>query len=243
MTVPESPLRSPLLVAALILLGVMLAAELGSAAVLAGAPVPGVITDDPGVLAKQPPGRGIGYLALLDVLLVFVIVQYLLALLVSGRVQGRLHGILTLVLSLLVALTALGLALIALVELLVMVSLFFAVPFGTIAYVAVWGGFARATAASLLGLVVMLEVIGLILLVLAHPKLLARKGLVVVAVLSLLLKIVLLVLHGVVPRVMVAMTDNIGAIVAAVVALVVAIVFLVLSVPSIVRMLRVDRLA
>lgn len=243
MAVPESPLRRAPLVAALILLVVVLAVELGSATVLAGAPVAGVVTDDPGVLAEQPPGRGIGYLALLDVLLVFVVLEYLLSFVLPGRVQGRVHGIATLVLSVLVALAALGLALIALAEVLVMISLFLAAPFGTIAYVAIWGGFARGTAAALLGLAMLLQVIGLILLVLAHPKLLARRGLVVIAILSLVLKLVLLILHGIVPRVVAAITDDVGAIITAIVALVVAIVFAVVSLPSIIRVLRVDRLA
>lgn len=190
----------------------------------------------------EPPGRGINYLALVDVFLLFVIGQYVVAQFGLGRLQGRVTGIVTFIGSIIMLIVGLLLLMLAIVEVLVMISLFAAVPFGTIAYLGIWGGFPRSSAGGTLGLMMTAQVVGLILLVLAHPMFVRQRGLLVLSGLSLVLKLVLGFLHAFVPRPVVAITDDIGAIVSAICGLIVAIFFLIVSLPSIVRVLRVDRI-
>lgn len=191
----------------------------------------------------EPPGRGISYLAFVDVALVFLIGQYLLSQVLTGRVHGRVTGIGTLVGSFVMIFVALIALIVAIIEIIIMVSLFFAFPFGTAAYMAIWGGFPRGEAAALLGALLVLQVVSLILLVLAQPKMLRQRGFVVVSIIALVLKLVLSFLHAFVPRPVVAIADDLGAIVNSLIGLILAIVFLVVSIPSIVKALRVDRLA
>jgi hypothetical protein len=64
-----------------------------------------------------------------------------LSLVVPQGVQGRAQGVVTLIASLVLILVALLLLILAFVELLVMVSLFLAAPFGTLVYLVRWGFF------------------------------------------------------------------------------------------------------
>lgn len=193
--------------------------------------------------ADEPPGRGISYLAFVDLALVFLIGQYLLSQVLTGRVHGRVTGIGTVVGSFVMVFVALIALIVAIIEIIIMISLFFAVPFGTAAYLAIWGGFPRGQAAAMLTALLVLQVVSLILLVLAQPKMLRQRGFVVVAAIALVLKLVLSFLHALVPRPVVAIADDLGAIIISLVGLVLAIVFLIVSIPSIVKALRVDRLA
>jgi hypothetical protein len=252
---PELAIRRSPLIAAFVCVLLVLVLELGAPHLLGGDETAGAIGDAINGLDEQvgpvgdqlgdvgePPGRGISYLALVDVFVLFLLLQYVLTLVAPARLQGRLTGIITLVGSFLIILAGFVLLLIAVVEVLVMVSLFLAAPFGTIAYLGRWGGFPRNTAAGLLTTILTLQVVSALLLVVAHPKLLRQRGLVVVTIVSLVLKLILGFLHGLVPRPLVAISDDVGAIVTAICGLVIAVVFLVLSVPAIGKMLRVDRL-
>jgi hypothetical protein len=66
-----------------------------------------------------------------------------LALVLNPNTQAKLQGIVTLILSFLLALGCIVLIILTFVKLLIMVTLFFAVPFGTLAYLAIWGSFPR----------------------------------------------------------------------------------------------------
>jgi hypothetical protein len=124
------------------------------------------------------------------------------------------------------------------VELTVLVSLFLAAPFGTLAYLAVWGFFPVGEAAVLLGLVLLLKLVWAGLLVLAQPRFLQNKGLVLLMLTTLLCTVLLEFLHRLVPGILVSITDDVGALVFAVVAIVWSLVLLIGSIPAIVKALR-----
>jgi len=75
--------------------------------------------------------------------------------------------------------------------------------------------------------------------VLAQPRFLQNKGLVALILTSLLGNVVAVFLHGLVPGILVSITDDIAAIVFAVVAIIWAIILLIGSIPAIVRALQV----
>lgn len=249
-------LRKPFFFAALILAFLAVLVELGSTAllpetkvsasefeaVLAGSGMEeslelipdrereiGRLRDEP------PPGLGIRSMALLDGLILFTMGLVGLPLLLTHGVHGRIQGLLTLIVSVLVILGGIMLAFWVLGNLLVMVGLFMAAPFGTIAYMAKWGFFDRAGAAAMLGLLMILKLGFGICLVLAQQRFLQNKGLMLILGTSLLANLVVSFLHGLVPVFLVSITDAIGALVVIILALIWAIVFLVGSIISVVK--------
>jgi hypothetical protein len=191
---------------------------------------------DQGVTA--PPGRAIPYLALVDGVALFTVALMAAGLVVPHRLQGRLQGGVTAVFAILLILTALVLLGIAVVEVVTMVALFLAFPFGTIAYLIIWGFFPRGAATGLLSALMFLKFVFAGAMVLAQPRFLENKGLTTLVVTSLVCNVVAGFLHGMVPVILVSITDDIAAIVFAVVAIVWGIVLLVGSVPAVVRAAR-----
>ena len=256
-------LRTPFLLAALVLILLVVLVELGATALvgqttepagsLQGAftPYRGDLTDEQvnGQLQaaqqqlgdEHPPGMGIPDLALLDAVLLFTIALMAAALLVPERVQGRLQGIVTLVVSIVLLILALLLAIKAFVLLLVMVALFSAVPFGTLAYLAIWGFFDRTGARVALTLIMGLKLAFVVCLLLAHQRFLQLKSLVLLTVTSLVATIIVSFLHGLVPIILVSITDAVAAIVVCILAIIWAVVLLVGSLPAIVKALRVSQ--
>ena len=187
------------------------------------------------------PGLAIPYLALLDGLLLFAVLLVGLSLAVPERVHGRIQGLATAIVSLVVVLLALLLVPLALVLLLVMFGLFVATPFGTIAYLAIWGFFDRGGAAIALSALMALKVLFAVLLVLSQPRFLQNKGLVLLIATSLVANVVVAFLHGVVPLVMVSITDALAAIVVGILAAIWAILMLVGALISIFKAIRVAK--
>lgn len=243
--------RRPLfLIAAFALLLVVLV-ELGSGLVVGGgsagpvgpmaAGVPGVAPDMiDGVDAESPPGNGIGYLVLVDGFLLFSVAMLGLSFLLSQRLYGRIQGIVTLVVSVLWLLWSLVMALAAFVLLMVMIGLFVAVPFGTIAYLAIWGFFPRGDAATVLGLLLFLKLVFLGFLVFSQQKFLRITALMIHIALSFVLQLVLGLVQGLLPFVVVSIGDQLMALVVAVVAIVGSLVSLVSSLPAVVNAVRVS---
>jgi len=159
------------------------------------------------------------------------------------RIQGRIQGVATLVFSVLLIIAALVLLVIAVAQLILMVSLLLAVPFGTIAYLILWGFFPRGQAGVLLSLLMFLKLVFAGMLVAAQPRFLANKGLVALTLTTLVCTIVIAFLHGLVPGILVSITDDVAAIVFAVVGIVWAIVLLIGSIPAIVAAVRVSATA
>ena len=186
----------------------------------------------------QPPGKAIAYMALVDG-------QWLLALILSGlpilvpeRVQGKIQGVVFLIVGILIVLGSILLALIALALLLIMVALFLAAPFGTIAYICKWGFFDESGAAAMLSLIMLLKLCTVIMLVLSQQGFLKVKSLVLLTLTSLLCNIIIAFLHGLVPGVLVSITDMLGAIVMAILALIWGIVAVIDGIVSVVFVLK-----
>lgn len=235
-------LRAPFLVLGVVAAALVVMVELGSGLALGGGTRDSdlvaqgreldVEVDADGV--EEPPGRAIPYLALVDVIVLYTLGLMALALIVPDRLHGRVQGVATLIGSIVLIIVALILAILALVELLVMVALFLAPPFGTIAYLAVWGFFPRGDAAAVLGLLLFLKLAGAVCLVLANQRFLVLKRLLVLLGTSAVCTLLIGFLHGLVPMVLVSILDSVAAVVIAVVAIVWGIVLLIGAIPSIV---------
>lgn len=189
----------------------------------------------------EPPGLGIPYLALVDGLLLFTVALMGASLLLRERIHARVQGCTTLGFSCLMLLAALGLTVVAFAALIVMVALFLAVPFGTIAYLSRYGFFDRGGASVALGLVMTLKIAFVICLVLAHQRFLQNVGLVLLTLTSLIGTLIVGFLHGLVPGFLVSITDAIAAIILAVLAIIWALVLFILSLPATLKALRIDR--
>lgn len=183
----------------------------------------------------DPPGIAIRYLALLHGLLLFSVGLLALGLLVPERLHGRAQGCVSLVVALVAIFGGIALLIVAFVKLLTMVALFVATPFGTLAYLALFGFFDRGGATTVLSLVLALLLGFALCLVIAQPRFLASKGLVLMTLTCLVAVVLVAFLHGFVPLFLVSIADAIAAIVVAVLALVWALVMLVLSIPALVK--------
>jgi hypothetical protein len=184
---------------------------------------------------QKPPGLGVPSLGLLDSLLLFSLIVVGLGLIVPERLHGRVQGIGWLIVSILVLIAAIVLILVTLVKALIMIALFLAAPFGTIAYLGMYGSFNRSGAAAVLGVSMFLKMLGAVLLVVAHQRFLQNKGLVLLMLTSLLGNIIVSFLHGLVPIILVSITDAVAAIIIGILAAIWAIVLLVGSIISIIK--------
>ena len=241
-------LKVPFFVLAFVAILLVFLVEVGSPLLLGGHDATGGLRDQaaavgvpnlpPDADARQPPGAGIPYMALIDVVALFTVSLMGLGLLLPDRLHGRIQGVITLVASIVLIIVSLILLIIAVVLLLTMIALFFAVPFGTIAYLVIWGFFPRGDAAVLLSLLMFLKVVFAVMLVLAQPRFLQNKGLVALIITSLLANVVLAFLQGLVPIILVSIVDEVAAIVFAIVAIIWGIILLVGSIPAIVKAVR-----
>ncbi len=244
--------RRPLFAIAAFALLLVVLVELGSGLAIGGgsagpvgslaAGVPGVEPDMiEGVDAESPPGNGIGYLVLVDGFLLFSIGMLGLSFIASQRLYGRIQGIVTLVVSFLWLLWSLVMALAAFVLLMVMVGLFVSAPFGTIAYLAIWGFFPKGEAATVLGLLLFLKLVFLGFLVFSQQKFLKIVALMIHVALSFVLQLVLGLVHGLLPFVVVSIGDQLIALVVAIVAIVGSVFALISSLPAVVNSIRVSK--
>jgi hypothetical protein len=244
-------LRRPFFLAAVIVALIVVLAELGLSIVVS-ASSPQVSPEAAGALGvppdvnvateggTDPPGAGIASLALLDGLLFFTVLMLGLSLVMPLRLYGRLQGVITLVVTILWILGGLILTLLAFAKLLLMIGLFVAFPFGTAAYLAIWGGFPTGAAAAILATLLLLKIVFGVLLVIAQPRFLRVKGLVILVLLSVLLQLVLGFLHDLLPGPVVSIGDQFWAIIVGVVALIWALIMLIGSIPAIVNAVRVS---
>lgn len=254
-------LRTPFLIVAIVLMALVVLAELGAGFLLAPRPPAAAdlgglneqagVPEDEAISAGEilrlrqekeaPPGLAIRYMALLDGLVLFTVGLMGLGILVPDRVHGRLQGLATLIVSFLVLLGGLFLLLWAFVQLIVMVSLFLATPFGTLAYLAIYGFFDRAGASVTLSLLMLLKLGFAVCLVLAHQRFLQIKRIMVLILTTLLANVVISFLHGLVPGFLVSITDAIAALIVDILALIWALFMLIFSLVSIIKVLRLRR--
>jgi len=224
-------MRKPLFIVALILIFLTVLVELGSIAVL-GLPSPAASKLDVSTM-----GRAIPALPLLDGLILFATVLIGIALLVPERVQSKVQGIVTVVFSFLLFLGCVVLIFIDIALLLLMVSLLLAIPFGTIAYFAIWSHFDTGGARVALSLIMSLKIGFAVCLVLAHQRFLQNKGLVLIIVTSLLANLIIAFLHGCVPGVLVSITDCLAGIIILILAAIWTLVYLIGGIISVIKVI------
>jgi hypothetical protein len=217
--------RLPLIIALVLMILVVLV-ELGAALFLRGGG-----TD-------SPPGYGIPYLALVDGILAYSLGLMVLALVLNPNLQAKLQGIVTLILSFLLALGSIVLIIVAFVKLLIMVALFFAAPFGTLAYLAIWGDFPKGAAATILAFLILLKIGATICLPIAQQRFLQIKSLILLIATSFLATLIVSFLHGLVPSPLVSITDALAAVIVGILALIWAIVILIGSINAVIQALE-----
>lgn len=188
---------------------------------------------------NRPPGLAVPDQALLDSIVLFTIVLMGVALLITDRLQGRVQGIATLIFSLIVLIIAIAQILAAISSLILMVSLLLAIPFGTIIYLIIYGSFNRAGTDIALSLIMLLKFGTAVSLFLAQQRFLQSIGLVLLIVTSLLSNVIVSFLIGLVPGILVSITDAIAAIVVSILAVAWALFLLVGAIISIIKLLPV----
>ena len=185
------------------------------------------------------PGIGISYLAALDLLLMYTLLLLSVNELGPLRaVLARVQGLVTFILSLLGLLATLVMIYAALELIILMVSLLVAVPFGTLAYLAIWGDFDTGKGHALLAAVMLFKLVGAGLLLCARPLFLKNLGFLLLLTTSLVATLLLMILMSWFPGLLVSITDAIGALVIGVLAAVWLVVFLIGAIPAIVNALR-----
>ena len=180
------------------------------------------------------PGLGIPYLALVDGILAYSLALMVASLVLPLHLQAKLQGIVGVILMFFLALACITQIFVALAQLLLMIGLFFAIPFGTIAYLVLWGDFPRTAAAVILSLLMLLKVCATICLPLAHQRYLKDVGLILMVLTSFVATIIVSFLHGLVPGPLVSITDALAAIIVGIIALIWAIVVLIGSIIAVV---------
>ncbi|KXU87049.1 hypothetical protein CR51_36295 [Caballeronia megalochromosomata] len=201
----STELRRPLLFAALGIAVLIALIELGL----------GWRSELLGGTSPARPGHGIAYLICIDALLLYSLSLMTVSIFLPREFTGRLQGVIGIVASLLGLLLFVLMFMFALQLLILMVSLLLAPLFGTIAYFALFAEFNRSGAAATLGLLLLLKLGAAGALVLAHPRFIENKSLVVLLALSLGCTFLVGVLLAFPPGFLVSITDMIGAVIAA----------------------------
>jgi hypothetical protein len=189
-------------------------------------------------------GFGVRSLQFVDGLLLFTLALMTLALLlpkVFSRYEylhAKAQGIVTLIFDILLILAAIVFALIVLAKLISMVLLFLSFPFGTLAYLIIFGSFPRGAMIAVLSLIFVLKVIFGVLMLLAHQDFLKNLGLVVYVLGAFVANLIVTFLYGIVPGVLVSITDAIAALVVVILGVILALFMLVGSIISIVFALK-----
>lgn len=190
---------------------------------------------------EDPPGMGIPALALIQGLLLLVLIITAAPLLIGERVTGILTGAVSIIGGLVALLAAIATAITSFVALMLMVSLLLSVPFGTMAYLAIFGSFDTGGAAVFTSLVLGLTLGCLVLLVLAQQRFLTGKGLMLLLITAALLTFVTALLHSIVPGFLVSITDALAALITAIVSAIWALLVLIGGIVAAVRVLRLGR--
>jgi len=223
-------MRKPFLVVALIAIFLAVLVELGSIGLLGLPPSP-----TSSALNVSPAGKAIPAMAFLDGLILFATVIIAIALLIPERVQSKIQGIVTLIFSLLLILGCIAVIVADIALLFLMVGLLLAIPFGTLAYFAIWASFAAGSARIALSMIMTLKMIFAVCLVLAQQRFLQNTGFVLIIVTSFVSNLIVAFLHGLVPGFLVSITDDIAAIVICVLAILWAVVYLIGGIVSVVK--------
>lgn len=251
-------LRRPFLVVALLALSALVALEIGSTALISPGPATGEALagaldglgaeagDVTAALSQgrqagtdgDPPGLAIPSLALIDGLLLVTMLGLGLAIVVPHRILARVVAPANLVISLLTVLIGIRLFVTTLALLFLMLGLFLAAPFGTVAYLARWGAFPRPGAQGMLAAILALKLVFCGFAIAASPRLIGQKGLVALVATSIVVQLMIGYLHGLVPLPLVSMLDAVAALIVIAVAIVWAVVIMAGSTAGTLRLAR-----
>lgn len=223
-------MRKSFFIVALIAIFLAVFVELGSLAFVKG-------ENSAGTLGVSPTGKAIPAMAFLDGLIFFATLIIGIALLIPERVQSKVQGIVTLVFSILLLLGCVAVIFADIALLILMVSLLVSVPFGTIAYFAVWADFHTGQAQTALSMIMTLKIVFAIFLVLAQQRFLQNKGLVLIILTSFVSNLIVAFLYALVPGFLVSITDDIGGIIVCVLAIIWGIVYLTGAITSVVKVI------
>ena len=248
-------LRTPFFIVALVLIAIVVLIEVGNTAMLNAAPTaPNCAALDsqelrdsclktdltPGL--KGTPGMAIAYMALLDGLTLFTTALMGLGLVVKPSILARVQGCGTFIFAFLVIMAGIVMVFAAIALVFLMIGLLLSFPFGTIAYLILYGHFDTGSARAVLSLLMTLKLVFSILLVMGHQRVLQNLGLVLIVITSLLGNVIITFLHGFPPGFLVSITDVVGAIIVAILAVIWAIFLLIGAIPAILASIRKARL-
>lgn len=194
-----------------------------------------------GTHGQDPPGLGIPALGLIEGLLLLVLVITAAPLLIGERVTGTLTGAVSIIGGLVALLASIATAIVAFTALMLMVALLLAVPFGTLAYLALFGSFDTGGAGIFTSLVLFLTLGCLVLLVFAQQRFVKGKGLMLLLATAALLTFVTALLHSIVPGFLVSITDALAALITAIVSAIWALLVLIWGIVAAVRVLNLGR--
>lgn len=183
-------------------------------------------------------GFGVEALQYVDVTLVFTLALMALSLLIPAYVQAKVQGVLTLIFAILLILAGLARIPVVIGKLTLMVALLLSFPFGTIAYLIIYGSFPRAAASAVLSLLFTLKLLFGIVLLVAHQRFIENKGLVLFFIVALIANVIVGFLHGFVPGFLVSITDSIAAIVVIIISIILAIILAIGGIISIILALK-----
>lgn len=246
-------LRVPFFIAALALLVIIVGGELGAQLI----PVPASVqaaanqassdldsrSDYPKLNGKTmnvPEGTGaaIPAMALYDGLLLFTLATIALDLFTNQKVPIAVQSGATVVFTIIIIIAAITAILATLALVLFMVGLFLAAPFGTIAYLIAFGFFDRSAASVTLSVLMTFKVAFVVCLFLAQQRFLQNITLLLMIATSFVANIIISFLHGLVPIILVSITDGVAAIVVGIIAAIWALVILIPSIISVIKALK-----
>ena len=201
-----------------------------------GLAIPGPTS--PEVTEAAAPGVAIRMLALVDAGLAWTLILMAIDMVKPLSAVARIQGIVTLILSFFGVLGGMILIFLTFTLLTLMVSLLLAVPFGTIAYLAVWGTFPSGAVRAILASILLLKLFGLGLFVIASPAMLKNKGLIILLIFSLGTTFITGFLIALVPGFVAAIVDMIGALIAGILGTIWLFVMLIGAIFAVLRAIR-----
>jgi hypothetical protein len=219
-------MRKPVFLVALIAIGLTVLVELSSIALVSNA-APAASS-----LNMSIAGQGIPSMSILDGLIFYAMAVMAIALILPERFQSKIQGIATIIVAVLLLLACILRIFVDLQMLFLMLGLLLAVPFGTIAYLAIWGNFPTGSAGAALSVIMFLKIVFSVCLVIAQQRFLKNKGLVLIIVTSFAANLVIAFLYGLVPGFLVSILDEVAAIVVCILAGIWVIVYLIGGVVS-----------
>ncbi|HEY3704102.1 MAG TPA: hypothetical protein VGL22_03520 [Terracidiphilus sp.] len=214
-------MRKPVFLIALVVIGLTVLVELSSIALI------GNVVPAANSLGVSINGQAVPSMSILDGLIFYAMLVMAIALILPERFQSKIQGIVTIIVGLLLLISCIVRIFIDLQLLFLMLGLLLAVPFGTIAYLIVWGHFDTGSARIALSLIMFLKIVFCVCLVVAQQRFLKNKGLVLIILTSFLANLLIAFLYGLVPGFLVSILDMVAAIVVCILAAIWIIIYMI----------------